>query len=347
MCVELKNIVSVRPADPNFIFDIARSFFEQIDLYRKQRASFKETWSNSPFLSLSQRYHPTVVSHPPPTPAESIFLISYGGNDYAFPILATPPGKLPSRNRIPKAAVVVEAMETNLRILIKEGATKIVLTTLLPPTISPQMRNNGRVLKIWSQKLFVEHNERLRNMTEKLMAENNKLKIVIFDLYSIMLDIAAEPDKHGLEEVISPCVEFDPTTKLFRRVCENQGWNSKRRLYWDHIHPTTDAHAILSTFLEPLIRETFLETPESQFGHLDFDEVLKYPLQPFGSPPRRLKESPQTPRHIGPYQTSAALPHFASRKYGLRAKRPTQIRSTPPAHSSAKRGVGGSVRFSG
>ncbi len=76
----------------------------------------------------------------------------------------------------------------------------------------------------------------------KLLAGLQGTGAIYFDTYSLLDDIVANPQNYGFTNVTDPC--FDGLN-----VCNDP--NSY--LFWDDIHPTTHAHAILGADLEQVV----------------------------------------------------------------------------------------------
>jgi len=65
------------------------------------------------------------------------------------------------------------------------------------------------------------------------------MNVISLDAFSVLNDVAANPQLYGLENVNEACVTPDTQGQAY---CSNQG----RYLFWDAQHPTKAGHSIIA-----------------------------------------------------------------------------------------------------
>ncbi|NJM34690.1 MAG: autotransporter domain-containing protein [Rhodomicrobium sp.] len=121
------------------------------------------------------------------------------------------------------------AQIVNLNTVIDVLNAKTILLPNLPPLPGFSIVSNPS--SVFNQVLDVG--------TEAAAAANPDVNIVQMDVFSAFLIIASNPQAFGFTDVTTPCLNTATLT-----VCSNPN----ERLFWDDVHPTAPAHALLALY---------------------------------------------------------------------------------------------------
>jgi len=134
----------------------------------------------------------------------------------------------------PNAPVIVDQAVASLRSIVddlaKQGATDILVPNLPDVGISPEMRARGARAMVQARELTERFNDTLSQALTGF-ADSANLRLHRLDVWAMAERARADPAAFGFVDVKTPC-ERRPT-------CEGY-------LFWDHVHPTTRAHARLA-----------------------------------------------------------------------------------------------------
>ena len=165
-------------------------------------------------------------------PQNALFTIWIGGNDF-----------LGGSADYEQSA---DNVKTALDALVTFGAESILILNL--PDLGTIPRNNGDAQTAAVATVLTEsYNAALKDNVDDFKAENPGITVYYMDIYSLFVDIVANPANYGLSNVDSICPNF-----LVANDFDNNGY-----LFWDDIHPTTEVHE------EIAVRVTSLVSPAS------------------------------------------------------------------------------------
>lgn len=169
-------------------------------------------------------------------PPDALYVIEVGGNDLRDALAAVGAGQDPTL--IIKAAV--GAVVTNIAVLYGAGARKFLVWNAPDIGLTPAVQTLGAGAIGAAGALTQVYNTFLDGAVAVLTTPGAFPGIAIteFDLNGTLHDIVASPSDFGLTDVTHACIS--PNEPPF--VCRNPD----TYLFWDGIHPTKSAHAILA-----------------------------------------------------------------------------------------------------
>jgi len=119
--------------------------------------------------------------------------------------------------------------------LIGQGATSFLVPNLPDLGKIPENRNTAdqgsatQVSVLWNEALL-----------DMLMGFADQADIYLVDVYSIFNDVIDNPSTYGFTNTTGQCRSLG-----FFGLTENSCANANRWVFWDAIHPTTAAHAVI------------------------------------------------------------------------------------------------------
>ncbi|WP_150117777.1 SGNH/GDSL hydrolase family protein [Microvirga vignae] len=134
----------------------------------------------------------------------------------------------------PQAVAMVDTAVASLRSIVadlaRRGATDILVPNLPAIGITPAVRAQGRQAVEAANKLAERFN---RALDQELsgFAGHTGLRLYRLDVWQLAERVSADPAAAGFVDITTPCGQ--------RRPCEGY-------LFWDDIHPTTQAHRRLA-----------------------------------------------------------------------------------------------------
>jgi phospholipase/lecithinase/hemolysin len=117
--------------------------------------------------------------------SNTLFIILIGANDYLWG----------SEDPDKDTTAVTNALEDNLKLLIKAGGKHFLLLNLPDLSVVPAARLGGDVKTL--SKLTQLHNQKLAKLAEYLQASNTDVDVKIFDYYTTSADILAHPENYN------------------------------------------------------------------------------------------------------------------------------------------------------
>ena len=166
-------------------------------------------------------------------PADALYVIEIGGNDLRDALAALGAGHDPT----PIIGAAVASVAGNITALYNAGARKFLVWNAPNIGLSPAVRMLGPAAMFGGLQVTLAYNSNLATALMGLGALPG-IKIMPFDFFGVLNAVVANPASFGLTDVVDPCIS--PNDPPF--VCSNpDGY-----LFWDGIHPTKVAHAILA-----------------------------------------------------------------------------------------------------
>ena len=170
-----------------------------------------------------------------PAPASDTLFVVYGG---ANDILGH--GCHNRGNAITKTAAAAIAASVND--LATAGAHTILVPNLPNIGIAPAIQMQGRDCIRETSRLVQDFNGALEKALRAVETRHD-IRIVRFDVFALGEHVMADPHRSGFADVARPCVSGS---------CEGV-------LFWDPLHPTSQAHALLAEAAE---RALGISSPE-------------------------------------------------------------------------------------
>jgi outer membrane lipase/esterase len=158
-----------------------------------------------------------------PRPAGPTLHIVYGGgNDLLAAV-----GQHQARTTVDTAVASLRSIVADL---IRQGATDILVPNLPAIGITPAVRAQGRQAVDAGNKLAAHFNRALDQALSGFAGKTG-LRLYRLDVWQLAERVTADPVAAGFVDITTPCGQ--------RRPCEGY-------LFWDDVHPTTQAHRRLA-----------------------------------------------------------------------------------------------------
>ncbi|KJV33337.1 SGNH/GDSL hydrolase family protein [Luteibacter yeojuensis] len=179
----------------------------------------------------------------PYDPARTMFTLLIGGNDFV------------NAGRSPDA--VVADVEKALRTLLDFGARKVVVVGLPDLTRAPTFRPLPGVVDAGRDDGEAVHakvsafNAAMPLMVRRLAGATVGTELVWVDTAARFDALLADPGAHGFTDVDKACLDIrtrNASAYLLPHPVR-AGCDPRRYVFWDLLHPTTQAHALISQWV--------------------------------------------------------------------------------------------------
>jgi len=170
--------------------------------------------------------------------ANSLHVIWFGANDVrdALEALAIDPSGATSFGMVGAA---LQAIGDNTVALWSAGARTFLVPNVPNLALTPAVAAQPAQVRDVALQLSVAYNAGLAQLLGQLQAQLPGVRIVQFDIFSLLNGIVAAPGPYGILNVAEPCLRFGV---LVDAICSDP----RTYLFWDAIHPTTSVHRILA-----------------------------------------------------------------------------------------------------
>jgi phospholipase/lecithinase/hemolysin len=158
-----------------------------------------------------------------PPPGSTLYIVWGGAND-VFAAMDQP-DPLTDLNA---AAASLQGIVTDL---IAHGASDLLVPNLPDVGITPEIRAKGSKTVEEAGRLTQHLNLAVESKLKTLRPSTTKYRLYHLDVAAMARQALSDPESFGLSDTSTPCRESGR--------CRNH-------LFWDQIHPTTDAHARLA-----------------------------------------------------------------------------------------------------
>jgi phospholipase/lecithinase/hemolysin len=163
-----------------------------------------------------------------PFDADALYIAWAGGNDMR--------GLVRMANPLTAIANVISVFQGVLSDMIYRGATTLLVPNLPNLGAIPEFRTTINA----SNAVFVSvaWNQLLEQMLVDL-ARQTRADIYMLDVFGVFTDILTDPQSEGFTNTTGQCRSL--LFGIIERSCAQPG----QFVFWDNIHPTTAAHAVL------------------------------------------------------------------------------------------------------
>ncbi|XP_072983431.1 GDSL esterase/lipase APG-like [Typha latifolia] len=185
--------------------------------------------------------------------SNALYILSTGSGDFVQNYFINP-NLYKSKSPSEFSSLLVGIFSNVINELYKLGARKVGVTSLpplgcLPATIQKYGHRRGECIS--------RLNDYARDFNTKLEAAVNsssrlfpELRIVIFDIYKPLYDLATAPTKHGFVEARRDCCGTG-TVETRYAICKANELNGTCRnatgyVFWDGVHPSEAANNVLA-----------------------------------------------------------------------------------------------------
>jgi phospholipase/lecithinase/hemolysin len=177
------------------------------------------TLQNTGVPDLGQQVQQYLTTSPTANP-HALYTVLMGANDFFGGVTDT--------------AAVAQAVDSSLSTLISAGAKNILVSNLPPQGITPLIQSEGPAAVAAIDALDVAFNNDLAADVSALRAANPGVTISLLDLYSLTNQLFNDPGAYGFTNTTDEGINAPPGTNLNQYV------------FWDDVHPTAAAHALIA-----------------------------------------------------------------------------------------------------
>ncbi|HYN39806.1 MAG TPA: SGNH/GDSL hydrolase family protein [Rhodospirillales bacterium] len=151
----------------------------------------------------------------------TLLIVYAGAND----LLARGCGR--QQNGVAKTAAA--AVTASVNDLAAAGARHILVPNLPDIGVAPAIRMQGGACAEQARRLTRAFNAALQHDLPAVETRHD-VRIILLDVFALTEAVLADPREAGFEDVEMPCLHGD----------------CRRALFWDHLHPSSYAHARLA-----------------------------------------------------------------------------------------------------
>jgi cholinesterase len=152
----------------------------------------------------------------------TLYIIWGGGNDVLAAI-----GE-PDLSKVNTAAA---SLKNVLADLIAHGASDLLVPNLPDVSVTPEVQAHGRKAIDEGRRLSLDFNKAVEHSLNDLIHSSTSFRLYCLDVAAMAERARKDPASYGFTNISTPC-------RASAR-CE-------KYLFWDEIHPTTEAHARLA-----------------------------------------------------------------------------------------------------
>jgi phospholipase/lecithinase/hemolysin len=173
---------------------------------------------------------------------DCLFTVWAGSNDYLHTLLLHE-GAVPARD-CPAPSSVVDVLRETIERLIFVGARSLLVLNLPDLSRLPAVTFLLSEAQEEMHHLCLEHNSLLRDACNALQERYQDVRIIYVDIFSEINDTIANPEKYGFTSTESATnIRFAIGEKTPQELIIRA---SETCLFWDDLHPTTEAHRVIA-----------------------------------------------------------------------------------------------------
>ena len=162
----------------------------------------------------------------------ALYIVWGGANDLRDALVTAP-------DPFAEAHQAVEDLAAAITDLAEARAVSFVVPNMPNLARIPESRRRDSAAMAQATAVSVAFNDALRTALDALEAAH-PITIIRLDTFTLLEEIIRDPDRFDLSNVTEPCLAGDPFTGGM--PCPQP----ETHLFWDSIHPTTAAHALLA-----------------------------------------------------------------------------------------------------
>ncbi|MFM9109682.1 MAG: SGNH/GDSL hydrolase family protein [Prochlorococcaceae cyanobacterium] len=199
-----------------------------------------------------------VLATPDPNPNRSLYVVWLGGNDglYWFNTGGSPTSSgstsgtiaggapVPGVNAFQMIGNAVSNVVSGVAALMAKGARHILVPNLPDFGLAPAYIGTAQSPLV--SQLVVALNAGVETELQKLQVANPTVDLIRFDTYGLFNEVRANPGAFGFDNTSKACLLTNPQLD----PCNPDRW-----LFWDGLHPTTAAHALIADRMYGAIHE--------------------------------------------------------------------------------------------
>ena len=192
-----------------------------------------------PFLGILDQIN-TFTGIPGSADSQALYVVWGGSNNLQDLIIGKKVDAL--GNPIPNLFSTVTDLISGIQSLYDDGARTFLVPNAPDLGLTPRISEYGSQAVFIANLLSLQFNELLSLALTELDETLADIEIIAFDTFGALNDIVANPADYGLTDTTHRCYTGDDLTFTGGgTVCSTP----ESYLFWDEIHPTTTAHAII------------------------------------------------------------------------------------------------------
>lgn len=196
-------------------------------------------------VNLSDQVQAFLADHGSGAPSGALYVIEMGGNDIRDAIVAYQTGGLPAAQNILSQAIM--SIAQNIQVLHGAGARHFLVWLPPNPGLTPALQTLNQVSPGVVQLATVLTQLFNANLSATLsqLSQLPGITIRTLDASALLNTIVSDPSAYGLTNTTAACLVPDAAPFFCQEPDEY--------LYWDGIHPTRAAHAIVAAIAASIL----------------------------------------------------------------------------------------------
>lgn len=163
------------------------------------------------------------LKQPQPPSGRTLYVIWGGGNDVLAAI-----GEADALSKVNAAAASLKSIVAEL---IAHGASDLLVPNLPDVSVTPEVQAHGSKAMSEGRRLSLDFNEAVEQGLNDLVHPSTSFKLYRLDVAAMAERARKDPASYGFTNISTPCRASSQCEKY---------------LFWDEVHPTTEAHAHLA-----------------------------------------------------------------------------------------------------
>jgi outer membrane lipase/esterase len=192
-------------------------------------------------VNLSKQVQTFLADHGGVAPSDALYVVEMGGNDIRDAIVAYQTGGPSAAQGILQQAI--SSIAQNIQILYAAGAREFLVWLPPNPGLTPALRNIPPAVQL-ATALTQAFNTFLSGTLAQL-SQLPGITIRTLDASLLLNTIANDPSAYGLTNTTEACITPDVAPFFCQQPDEY--------LFWDGIHPTRAAHAIVAALAASIL----------------------------------------------------------------------------------------------
>jgi outer membrane lipase/esterase len=172
-------------------------------------------------------------------PGEALYIIWIGSNDVADALFAPNPADILGASLLNTFAQIQRLYAHGARHFLILNMPNFALTPRVLDIVSNYDPITQQFLLQSISMASVGYNQVLAGNLAYMQSVIPDMDVISLDAFSVLNDVAANPQLYGLEIVDEACITPDTQGQAY---CSNRG----RYLFWDAQHPTKEGHSIIA-----------------------------------------------------------------------------------------------------
>jgi lysophospholipase L1-like esterase len=182
----------------------------------------------------------------PSLPPDSLYIIWSGANDFLI-------------NNSKDYEGCAKNVNNALEALAQAGANNILIMNLPNLGATPKMNTSIDTYDDYRERTIL-FNDALEKFIEEFKKNYPAIELYFFDIFSFLEKAIKNPEVYGFTNVTESCPSF---------FIINNFENNEAYLFWDDIHPTTEAHRLLARIVAEKLGMSIRDGDIAPLGNRD------------------------------------------------------------------------------